>query len=72
MYGELDRNIWGYDVAFANIFYSPTLNVHNGRKGLFIRYLGACNGCASGGATLFAIEAILREKLSESIRVLPI
>ena len=39
---------------------------------LFIRYLGACNGCASGGATLFAIEAILREKLSESIRVLPI
>ncbi|RDU65236.1 iron-sulfur cluster assembly scaffold protein [Helicobacter sp. MIT 14-3879] len=40
---------------------------------VYIRYLGACNGCASGySGTLFAIEAILQEKLAENIRVLPI
>lgn len=40
---------------------------------VYIRYLGACNGCASGyGGTLSAIESILQEKLYDKIRVLPI
>ena len=40
---------------------------------VYIRYLGACNGCASSTTgTLFAIEEILQEKLSAKIRVLPI
>jgi NifU-like protein len=40
---------------------------------IYIRYLGACNGCASSATgTLYAIEAILKEKLDESIRILPI
>jgi NifU-like protein len=40
---------------------------------IYIRYLGACSGCASGvGGTLFAIEGVLREKLSPKIRVLPV
>ncbi|MBD3839711.1 MAG: iron-sulfur cluster assembly scaffold protein [Epsilonproteobacteria bacterium] len=40
---------------------------------IYIRYLGACSGCASSSTgTLFAIEHILREKLDENIRVLPI
>jgi len=40
---------------------------------IYIRYLGACNGCASASTgTLFAIENILQEKLDENIRVLPI
>ena len=40
---------------------------------IYIRYLGACNGCASADTgTLFAIENILTEKLSKNIRVLPI
>lgn len=40
---------------------------------IYIRYLGACNGCASSSSgTLFAIENILKEKLYENIRVLPI
>ncbi|MDR2790806.1 MAG: iron-sulfur cluster assembly scaffold protein [Campylobacteraceae bacterium] len=40
---------------------------------IYIRYLGACSGCASGATgTLFAIESILQEKLSPNIRVLPI
>ena len=40
---------------------------------IYIRYLGACNGCASADTgTLFAIENILKEKLDENIRVLPI
>ena len=40
---------------------------------IYIRYLGACNGCASASTgTLFAIENILKEKLDQNIRVLPI
>ena len=40
---------------------------------IYIRYLGACNGCASSaGGTLYAIESVLKDKLDESIRVLPI
>ena len=40
---------------------------------VYIRYLGACNGCASSTTgTLYAIESTLKEKLSQKIRVLPI
>ena len=40
---------------------------------IYIRYLGACSGCASSSTgTLFAIENILKEKLDDNIRVLPI
>lgn len=40
---------------------------------VYIRYLGACNGCASSATgTLYAIESTLKEKLSKKIRVLPI
>ena len=38
---------------------------------LFIKYLGACNGCASSGSTLFAIEAELQKELNyDKIRVI--
>ena len=40
---------------------------------VYIRYLGACNGCASSSTgTLFAIESTLKEKIDDQIRVLPI
>ena len=40
---------------------------------VYIRYLGACNGCASSTTgTLYAIESTLKEKLTQDIRVLPI
>jgi len=40
---------------------------------IYIRYLGACSGCESSSTgTLFAIENILKEKLDENIRVLPL
>ncbi len=40
---------------------------------IYIRYLGACSGCASSSTgTLYAIETTLKEKLSSKIRVLPI
>jgi len=42
----------------------------NGDLQLFIRYVGACASCASGGATLFAIEEKLRRELdTDKIRV---
>ena len=40
---------------------------------LYIRYLGACSTCAtSSTGTLYAIENVLKAKLDENIRVLPI
>jgi NifU-like protein len=40
---------------------------------IYIRYLGACSGCASSSTgTLFAIEGILKQKLDPNIRVLPL
>ncbi len=40
---------------------------------IYIRYLGACSGCASGDTgTLYAIEAVLKQKVDENIRVLPV
>jgi NifU-like protein len=40
---------------------------------VFIRYLGACNGCAtSSTGTLYAIEAVLRREIDPTIRVFPI
>ena len=45
----------------------------DGMTDVYIRYMGACAGCASSSTgTLFAIEGVLREKCSETIRVLPI
>lgn len=45
----------------------------DGQTDIYIRYVGACNGCASATTgTLFAIENILKEQIAENIRVLPI
>jgi Fe-S cluster biogenesis protein NfuA len=45
----------------------------NGELQLFIRYVGACATCSSGGATLFAIEETLRKRLNtDKIRVFPL
>jgi NifU-like protein len=45
----------------------------DGNTDVYIRYLGACSGCASSSTgTLFAIESMLQEKCSKNIRVLPI
>ena len=51
------------------------IDIKNGDEhiDIYIRYLGACNGCASSSTgTLYAIESTLKEKLSKNIRVLPI
>lgn len=52
------------------------LDIKDGSDGaidVYIRYLGACSGCASSSTgTLYAIEAVLQEKLSKNIRILPV
>ena len=48
-------------------------NASDGYTDIYIRYLGACSGCASGSTgTLFAIESVLQENLDKSIRVFPV
>lgn len=45
----------------------------SGKTEIYIRYLGACSGCASGSSgTLYAIENVLQENLSPNIRVYPV
>jgi len=45
----------------------------NGKTLVYIRYLGACNGCASAmTGTLYAIQGYLNRKLDENIVVYPI
>lgn len=40
---------------------------------IYIKYLGACSSCSTGSTgTLFAIESVLKQKVDENIRVLPI
>lgn len=40
---------------------------------IYIRYLGACSTCSTGSTgTLYAIESVLKQKVDEQIRVLPI
>ena len=40
---------------------------------IYIRYMGACDGCASAATgTLYAIEEVLKQYLAENIRVFPI
>lgn len=40
---------------------------------VYIRYLGACSGCASSSTgTLYAIEAVLKQKLDTRLRILPV
>ena len=57
----------------GNLEIVDVRDTEDGFTDVYIRYLGACSGCASSSTgTLYAIEAILREKLSENIRVLPI
>ncbi|MBE2984612.1 iron-sulfur cluster assembly scaffold protein [Campylobacter sp. RM9344] len=58
----------GGDLEVIDIQKTPEGNID-----IYIRYLGACSGCASGaGGTLYAIENVLQEKLSTNIRVMPI
>ena len=45
----------------------------DGHIDVYIRYMGACDGCASAATgTLFAIENVLQENLDQNIRVMPI
>lgn len=46
---------------------------NDGHIDIYIRYMGACSGCASASAgTLFAIEGVLQENLDSNIRVIPV
>ena len=48
-------------------------NSSDGYTDVFIRYMGACHGCASASTgTLYAIESTLQEHLHPQIRVLPV
>jgi len=69
----LDENIRQMLVMDGGNMEVLDIKESGGHIDIYIRYLGACSGCASSATgTLYAIEATLKDKLDESIRVLPI
>ena len=69
----LDENIRQMLIMDGGNLEVLDIKEQSGHIDIYIRYLGACSGCASSaGGTLYAIEAVLKDKLDESIRVLPI
>ena len=69
----LDENIRQMLIMDGGNLEVLDIKEDGGNINVYIRYLGACSGCASSsGGTLYAIEATLKDKLDESIRVLPI
>jgi NifU-like protein len=69
----IDENIRPMLVMDGGNMEILDIKENDGMSDVYIRYLGACSGCASSSTgTLFAIEAVLQEKLSKNIRILPI
>jgi NifU-like protein len=49
------------------------LKENEGYYDLYIKYLGACSTCATGSTgTLYAIESVLRQHISDQMRVVPV
>ena len=72
--GIIDENIRPMLVMDGgNLEILDIKKTDDGLIDIYIRYLGACSGCASSSTgTLYAIEGVLKEKLSQAIRVMPI
>ena len=69
----IDRHIRAMLVMDGGDMEILDLKENGEHTDLYIRYLGACSGCASASTgTLFAIEGILKQKLDPNIRVLPL
>jgi NifU-like protein len=69
----IDENVRQFLIMDGGDMEIIDIKKNDGYIDIYIRYLGACNGCASSATgTLYAIESTLKEKLSSNIRVLPI
>ena len=69
----IDENVRQFLIMDGGDMEIIDIKKNDGYVDIYIRYLGACNGCASSATgTLYAIESTLKEKLSKNIRVLPI
>jgi len=69
----IDENVRQFLIMDGGDMEIIDIKKNDGYIDIYIRYLGACNGCASSSTgTLYAIESTLKEKLSSNIRVLPI
>lgn len=69
----IDENVRQFLVMDGGNMEVIDIKTNDENIDVYIRYLGACNGCSSSTTgTLYAIESTLKEKLSKKIRVLPI
>jgi NifU-like protein len=70
----IDESVRAFLVADGgNLEIIDIRDSENGFTDVYIRYLGACSTCAtSTTGTLYAIESVLKDQLSNKIRVLPI
>jgi len=69
----IDEHIRAMLIADGGNMEILDIKVNGPHIDIYIRYLGACSGCASANTgTLFAIEGTLKKELDDNIRVLPI
>jgi NifU-like protein len=69
----IDENVRQFLIMDGGNMEVIDIKQSDGFIDVYIRYIGACSGCASSTTgTLYAIESTLKEKLSQNIRVLPI
>jgi NifU-like protein len=69
----IDENVRQFLIMDGGNMEVIDIKKGDGTIDIYIRYLGACSGCASSATgTLYAIESTLKDKLSKNIRVLPI
>ncbi|NPA30108.1 MAG: iron-sulfur cluster assembly scaffold protein NifU [Epsilonproteobacteria bacterium] len=69
----IDENIRQYLIMDGGNMEILDVKENGEYTDVYIRYLGACSGCASSSTgTLYAIESTLKQKLDPNIRVLPI
>ena len=70
---EIDENIRQFLVMDGGNMEIIDIKENGAYTDVYIRYMGACSGCASASTgTLFAIENILKEKIDQNIRAIPI
>ena len=69
----IDKNIRQFLIMDGGDMEILDIKENGEHTDVYIRYLGACSGCASSSTgTLYAIETTLKKEIGEQIRVIPI
>lgn len=69
----IDKNIRQFLIMDGGDMEILDIKENGDNIDIYIRYLGACSGCASSSTgTLYAIETTLKKELGDNVRVIPL